>query len=77
MTLPFNEKVKLNMYSLEWYNRGFLVEGMNEVTLSGLFTYKSINFPYNHTWLFTFEIKDAFDNGVYCNATLWHQMYYY
>ena len=69
--------VRINMYSLEWYNRGFLIEGMNEKTLSGLFTCPTIQFPFNHTWLLTFESEDAFDNGVSGNATLWHQMYYY
>lgn len=70
-------QIIINMYSLEWYNRGFLIEGMNEKILSGKFSCPIITFPYNITWILTFEMKDAFDNGVYVNATLWHQMYYY
>ncbi len=70
-------QVIINMYSLEWYNRGILIEGANERTLSGKFTYPIITFPYNNTWILTFEMKDAFDNGVHINMTLWHQVYYY
>lgn len=69
--------VRINMYSLEWYNRGILIEGMNEKSYSGLYIHDTIQFPFNHTWLLTFEFEDAFDNGVSGNATLWHQMYYY
>lgn len=69
--------VRINMYSLEWYNRGILIEGMNEKSYSGLYSSPTIQFPFNHTWLLTFEFEDAFDNGVSGNATLWHQMYYY
>ncbi|NVM36374.1 MAG: hypothetical protein HWN81_12320 [Candidatus Lokiarchaeota archaeon] len=69
-------QVLIKMYSLEWYNRGIIFPEVTR-TLSGTFTFPIITFPYNTTWLFTFEIRDAFDNGNNVNATIWHQMYYY